>query len=281
MSKEIFKREIKNTIFSKRFLIYLFLIYLPLAIGIWFSYKMYNDPSILENFTSFLPNPIEKVNPNVAMMLHLDLSMLSIALVAILEGSEFIAGEKEKGTLKILVSKPIKRYKILLAKYFAFVTIFLPLLIISTTAMATALYYIGFGLISYDIFIAYLVGFLLFGIIYTNITTLFSSFTKKSTTASSLSFIFLIGWITLDFLITYLPNEINNLLEEFSLSHHINKVIGYLSDGKAALIATGANPLDPTTRSLIYTTIVLLLILTIIPILLSTYFLNKSDVGIY
>ncbi|PTD94475.1 hypothetical protein C9439_02355 [archaeon SCG-AAA382B04] len=278
MSKILFKKEIKKILFSKKFSLYLLLIYLPLVISILVSYKAYNDPSILETLTGFLPTPLKDMNPKVAMMIHLNLSMISIALVAMLEGSEFISEERESKTLLFLVSRPIKRYKILMSKYMAFILIFLPLLFVSTILMSLSVYYIGIGLISYEIFFAYLIAFLLFGIIYINIVTLIGSFANKSTTASLLSLISLFGWIILDFLTIYLPIGLKDVVEEFSLSYHINTIVGYLSDGEAALLATGVNKINPSVDSLIYTTTVLVLVLTILPLILSNYIFIRSDV---
>ncbi len=280
MSWKIFKREIKDTVFSKKYLVYLLLIYLPLILSIWFSYQMENDPSIIKNLTSFLPNPISELSPNVALMTHLDLSLLSIALVAILNASNFIAGERNRGIMPLLVSKPIKRYKIVFAKYFAFLVTYLPLLFISTVLMAASVFIIGIGLVETSILLAYILAALIYAVIYTNITTLISSLTKNVTYTNLISLIFLITWMTLDYLITYLPTDLKNVLEELSLSHHINKVIGYLTDGEAALFATGANSIDPTIESLIYTIIVLSLVLTILPLLISSYVFTKKDLGV-
>lgn len=275
---KVFKRELKNTILSRRFLLYLFLIFLPVAVGAWFSWLMYNDPSIIENMTSMIEKPIQEVNPTVSMMSYLDLSTIPIALAAILHASGFIAGERTRNLLPLLVSKPFKRWKLLLGKYFSFISLFLPLLVVATTIMAVSIEWIGIGNISWEIYLGYLSSILLYALIYTNISTLFSSITSNSTYASLTSFIFLVAWIILDFLISYLPAGISDIVEEFSLSHHINKVLGYITNSKGAIFATGAVHLDPSTQSFFYSLAFLLIGLTVLPLLLSVAIFQTSDV---
>lgn len=278
MFRKIFTKEIKKLLSSKSFLIYLFLIYLPLIISIWFSYQMHHDVTIIENLTQFLPEPITEVSPKIALMTHLDLSMISIALVAIIHMTKTIAGEKEEGTMSLLVSKPIKRSRILLAKWSSFLLVYSLLLASSVAIMAISIYYIGIGLVSSEIFLAYLIATLLFGFVYTNIATLFSSLTDKSRHSNLFSFIFLIGWMTLDFINTYLPMDLKDYVEEISLSHHINKVIGYITQKEAALFAAGAEAIYPTDLSFYYTISAILLVTTLIPLLLSVYVFNKQDI---
>jgi ABC-type transport system involved in multi-copper enzyme maturation permease subunit len=55
-------------------------------------------------------------------------------LIGILTAMDAIVGEKEKGTLELVLSKPLPRHSLLLGKYLAFVIMIVPLLVVELTA---------------------------------------------------------------------------------------------------------------------------------------------------
>lgn len=276
--KVIFRRETRDTILSRKFLIYLILLFLPLGMNIWFSWRMYEDPSILARMTFMLPEPIQEVTPAICMMSYLDMTTFPIALVAVLHASDFIAGEKERGMLSLLVSKPLPRWELILGKFFSFVVILLPLLTLNLLLMAFSIDRIGIGMMENDVLVGYLLAMFFYGIVYTSITTLFSAVTKKASVASLSTIVFLILWMILDFMITYLPQSTREVLNLFSLSHYINIALGFISDGNAALFVKGGVPEDPTVGTFISSLFTLLLPLTFLPLFLSLVIFQRKDV---
>lgn len=276
--KVIFRREIRDTVLTKKFVLYLVLLLFPVAMSIWFSWRMYEDPSILARMTFMLPEPIQEVTPMICMMSYLDMTTFSIALVAVLHASDFIAGEKSRGMLPLLVSKPLHRWELIIGKYSSFMTVFLPFLTVNIGLMTVALNSIGIGMIEREIFVAYLIAMLCYGIVYTSISTFFSSISNSASAASLGTIIFLIVWMILDFMTNYLPTETADLLNNFSLSHHINIVLGYISNGQAALFVKGGIPKDPSLMKFLYSFSAISIPLTLLPLLLSLLILEKQDV---
>ncbi|MFX0082076.1 MAG: ABC transporter permease subunit [Candidatus Hodarchaeota archaeon] len=276
--KEIFIRETRDTILSKRFLLYLTLLFLPLIMNVWFSWMMYKDPSIIQEMTSFLPDPILIVNPMICMMSYLDMATFSIALIAVLHSSDFIAGEQSRGMLTLLVSKPLHRWELIVGKYFSFMIVFLPLLTLNILLMAVSINIIGIGTVEGDLVGGYTFAVLFYGIVFTSIGTLFSVLSKRPSVASLGTMIFLILWMIFDFMNIYLPQTTADLLNTFSLSHYINKVLGFISNGKAGIFVTGGILEDPSIEIFITSLFAILVILTLIPVLLSVIILQKKDI---
>ncbi|NIQ07742.1 MAG: ABC transporter permease subunit [Candidatus Korarchaeota archaeon] len=274
----IFRRETQDTVLSKNFLIYLILLGLPVVMSVWFSWRMYEDPSILARMTFMLPEPIQVVTPMICMMTYLDMTTFSIALVAVLHASDFIAGEQDRGMLTLLVSKPMPRWHIILGKYLSFMLVFLPLLTLNLLLMATSINLIGIGTVEGDVFAGYLFAVLFYGIVYASITTLSSVLSTKPSVASLGTIIFLILWIILDFMTIYLPQNTADFLSNFSLSHHINIVLGFVSNGEAAIFVRGGIAKDPSFETLTYSLSAILLPLTLLPVLTSLLILEKKDV---
>lgn len=274
----ILNREIRDTILSKRFIIYLVLLLSPVVLNIWFSWMMYEDPSILEQMTAMFPEPLTKVNPTICLMSFIDITTFPIALVAVLHSSDFIAGEKERGTLTLLISKPLRRWEIIIGKLVSFMVIFLPLLTLNFLVMTLSIIIIGIGIADFSIVAGYLAVILSYAIVYTSIAVLFSVLSKKSSMASLGTIIFLILWIILDFLTIYLPKNTADVLNNVSLSHHINIVLGYISGGKAGIFVKGGIPKDPNIGEFIYSFSVIVVILSILPILLSILIFERKDI---
>jgi ABC-type transport system involved in multi-copper enzyme maturation permease subunit len=274
----IIKREIRDTVLSRRFIIYLILLIFPVVVNIWFSWMMYESPSILEQMTAMFPEPLTEVNPMICLMSFIDITTFPIALVAVIHGSDFIAGERERGMLTLLISKPLNRWEIILGKLFSFLVIFLPLLILSYFIMGLSLIFIGIGAADVNILLGYLTVILSYALVYTSIAMLFSVLSKKSSMASLGAIIFLILWMILDFLTIYLPKGITNFLNNISLSYHINIILGFISAGEAGLFVKGGIASNPTSAEFIYSLSVITIILIIIPILISVCVFERKDI---
>ena len=274
----IIKREIRDTILSKRFIIYLVLLLLPLVLNIWFCWMMYEDPSILQQMTAMFPEPLTEVNPTICLMSYIDIITFPIALIAVLHSSDFIAGEKERGMLTLLVSKPLHRWEIIIGKLFSFMVIFLPLLTLNFLMMVLSFILIGIGISDLNILIGYLTVIFFYAIVYTSIAVLFSVLSKRPSMASLGTIIFLILWMILDFLTIYLPKNTADVLNNISLSHHINIVLGFISGGEAGIFVKGGIPSDPNIGAFIYSFSVIVLILSIMPILLSIIIFKRRDI---
>ena len=274
----IVKRETRDTVLSRRFIIYLILLLLPLVLNIWFCWMMYEDPSILEQMTAMFPEPLTEVNPTICLMSYIDIITFPIALIAVLHSSDFIAGEKERGMLTLLVSKPLHRWEIIMGKLFSSMIVFIPLLTINFLIMALSLIFIGIGMPELNILLGYLVVILFYAIVYTSIAVLFSVLSKKSSMASLGTIIFLILWMILDFLTIYLPKNVADFLNNISLSHHVNIVLGFISGGEAGIFVKGGIPKDPDIGTFVYSFSVILFILSIMPILLSIFIFERKDI---
>lgn len=274
----IIKREIRDTVLSKRFIIYLILLLLPVVVNIWFSWMMYEDPSILQQMTAMFPEPLTEINPTICLMSYIDITTLPILLIAVLHSSDFIAGENERGMLTLLISKPLHRWEIIIGKLFSFMIIFLPLLTLNFLVMVLSFILIGIGIADVNILVGYLAVILFYAIVYTSISIFFSVISKRSSMASLGTIIFLILWMTLDFLTIYLPKNTANVLNNISLSHRVNIVLGFISGGEAGIFVKGGIAKDPNIGTFIYSFSVILIILTIIPILLSVFIFERKDI---
>jgi ABC-type transport system involved in multi-copper enzyme maturation permease subunit len=274
----IFKREIRDTVLSRRFIIYLILLIFPMIVNIWFSWMMYESPSILEQMTALFPEPLTEINPMICLMSFIDIITFPIALVAVLHSSDFIAGERERGMLTLLISKPLNRWEIIIGKLFAFMVIFLPLLILNFLVMVLSIIFIGIGIASANIILGYLIVILSYAMVYTSIAILFSVLSEKSSMASLGTIIFLILWMILDFITIYLPINIANFLNNISLSYHIDIVLGFISGGEAGLFVKGGIASNPTIGAFIYSLSVIWIILTIIPIIISILIFERKDI---
>lgn len=271
-------RETRDIILSKRFLLYLTLLFLPLIMNVWFSWMMYKDPSILLQMTYFLPEPIEIVTPMICMMSYLDIATFSIALIAVLHASDFIAGEQSRGMLTMLVSKPLHRWELIVGKYISFMVVFLPLLTLNIVLMTVSIYVIGIGAVEGVVLAGYIFAVLFYGIVFTSIATLFSVLSKRPSVASLGTMIFLILWMIFDFMNVYLPQTTADLLNTISLSHHINIVLGFISNGQAGIFAKGGILEDPGIEIFMTSLFAILVMLTLIPVLLSIIIFQKKDI---
>ena len=124
----IIKREVRDTVLSRRYLIYLSLIFIPVGLLAWLVRVLYSNPSALARVGAAYPEPIMAVTSVIALMLFVCGFVTFPALISIIHAGNFIAGDQEKGVLLLLASKPLQRWKILTAKYLSFLIAFVPLI---------------------------------------------------------------------------------------------------------------------------------------------------------
>lgn len=271
----IFKREVRDTALSSRFLLSLILMLLPVAIGAWFSNWMYKDSSIIAKITGML---YTKADPGSCMMMYAHIAPLPIALVAILHASDFIAGEEARGMLLLLSSKPLHRWEIVAGKYLSFLAVFLPLIALNTVLLAFSLSVLGIGTLTNEVLLGYIVSFFSIGVVYTSIATLFSSMTNKTLAAVLATFLFLILWYIFDWMLLYLPWKTVEFLEKFSLSYYLDNILGYISEAKAALLLRGAMPTRASPGDFLHSAGVIFIALGMAPVIISAIILEKRDI---
>jgi len=274
----LMRREVRERVLSKSFLIYLLLLLAPAGAGGWFSYALHQDPSALIKITELLPSgPIAKVTASVSMMIFADIFMIPMILTAVLQGGDSIAGEQSRGTLLLLISKPIHRWEIVLAKYASFLIIFTPLTAASTLIMSLSVAAVGIGRVGTDLFLGYLTSFIATEIVYVSIATLFSSCTRRSLTAVAAALVFAVLWMMLDLVIPYMPQETAEALKVLSPTNYTNGILSYLSQGKALpSIMGGFKATVSSTEFLRSLAVVTALIL--VPLSLSLIALETRDI---
>lgn len=271
----IFVKEMKMMVTSRRFLYSLILLFLPVAVGAWFCHAMWLDPSILLRMTGGWLIP---VTPKVCLMVFLDVAPLPVALTAIVFSSSFVAGEEERGTLLLLLSKPLSRMEIILAKYFSFLLILLSLVSLNLLFFNLSLRILGIGVTEMKVFLSYLLALFCVGVVYTSLGTLFSVAAGRTLSAILTGFLLLITWFLFDWIISYLPYSMISILEKFSLSYYINRIIGYTSQGEAVLFLGGGVPEVFSFMDLFVGLFAVLGILSALPLGLSIIIFNKKDI---
>jgi len=274
----LMRRELRERVLSKHFLIYLLLLLAPAGAGGWFSYALHQDPSALIKITELLPSgPITKVTASVCMMIYADILMIPMILTAVLQGGDSIAGEQSRGTLRLLISKPIHRWEIMLAKYVSFLIIFTPLTAASTLIMSLFVTAMGIGRVGTDLFLGYLTFFIVIEMVYVSIATLFSSCTRRPLTAVAAALVFVVLWMMLDLVIPYMPQETAEALKVLSPTNYTNGILSYLSQGKALpSIMGGFKATVSSTEFLRSLAVVTALIL--VPLSLSLIALETRDI---
>jgi len=273
----IFSREIRDTVLSKRFLIYLALIFMPVAIGAGFSYAVNQDPSMLAAMTSMLPQPITKVTPAISMMIYMDGASFAVVLIPIIHAADFVAGEESRGMLSLLASKPLPRWHIIFGKYSSFLVVFVPLVALSVGLMSLLIPLMGIGSVAGSLFLGYFIYLLAMGMVYASIATLFSSVSKRTLIAVLASFVLWIVWVMFDFMIIYLPEKIADVLNVFSLSYYASNILGYISGGVASLFVVGGVAKEVLFGDYLQA-IVVIIALIIIPVAASMLILQRKDI---
>lgn len=269
----IFSQETVNYLSSRRFIFSLLLIFLPAVAGIWFSNMMYYNPSIIAKMTG---GWITQVTPKICIMVYLDVAPLPVALAAIINASDFIAGERKRGMLQLLVSKPLHRSEIIMGKYLSFLLIFLILIFFKLAIFNIALKFLGIGLVENNVFFSYVIALALTATVYTSISTLFSTLMDNPLSAILAGFLLLIAWYIFDWMILYLPLSTVDVLKKFSLSYYIGNIIGYLSNGEAALFLGGFS--SRVSSGLFFRSFMVVLGLTLTPVVVSIIMLQRKDI---
>lgn len=269
----IFSQETVNYLSSRRFIFSLLLIFLPAIAGVWFSNMMYYNPSIIARMTG---GWITQVTPKICIMVYLDVAPLPVALAAIINASDFIAGERKRGMLQLLASKPLGRSEIIIGKYLSFLSVFLILIFFKLTIFTVALGFLGIGLVQNNIFFSYVVALALIGIVYISISTLFSSLMDTTLAVILAGFLLLIAWYIFDWMILYLPSSTSTVLEKFSLSYYVNNIISYMSEGKATLFLGGF--LSGVSLGLFFKSLMVVLALALTPVIISIIMLERKDI---
>lgn len=271
----MFTNEMKMMISSRRFVYSMILLFFPVAVGVWYCHIMWLDPSVLSRMTG---GWLTHVTPTVCTMVYMEVAPLPVALVAVIFASDFIAGEEERGTLLLLVSKPFSRSRIVLAKYFAFLLIFLVLVGLSMYIFSLSLGILGIDRLETIVLVSYTVGLFCIGIVYTSLAAFFSVVTIRTLTAILIGFILLVAWYIFDWMVGYLPYSVSLSLEKFSLSYYINKIIGYMSGGRANLLTAGGIPEVVSSPTFSFSLLVILGILTVLPLVSSVLILERKDI---
>jgi len=201
-----------------------------------------------------------------------------VALTAIVFSSSFVAGEEERGTLLLLSSKPLSRIEIILAKYSSFLLILLSLVSLNLLCFELSLRILGIGGTEMKPFFSYLLSLFCVGVVYTSLGTLFSVATDRSLSAILTGFLLLITWYLFDWIISYLPYSMVRVLEKFSLSYYINRLIGYTSQGEAVLFLGGGVPEVFSLIDFLVGVLAILGALSALSLGLSMVIFNKRDI---
>ena len=165
-----------------------------------------------------------------------------------------------------------------MGKYLSFLFIFLTLIFLKLSFFNIALKYLGIGLVENRVFFSYLTALVLTGIVYTSISTLFSTLLDSTLAVILAGFLLLIAWYIFDWMILYLPSSISNILEKFSLSFYVSNIINYLSEGEAALFLGGEAYSKVSLLLFLKSMVVALGCLTLVPVVASIAILQRRDI---
>ncbi len=229
----IIKREVRDTVLSRRYLIYIALMFIPVGLMAWLVRVMYDSPELLARVGAAYPTPILAVTAVLALMFFVCGFVTFPALISIIHAGNFVASDQEKGVLLLLASKPIQRWKIIADKYLSFLVAFVPLILASLGLMYLLIWAMGIGQASGGAFWGFFVWILTLVIVYTSIATLFSSMTRRPMEAILATLILFMVWITVDFIMVYLPTNIADVLSLFTISYHAQTFSSYISGGEA------------------------------------------------
>ena len=269
----ILRQESTYYLCSRRFILSALLIFLPAAVGLWFSYMMHQDPSIISRMTGGWVN---HVTPRVCMLVYLDVAPLPVALTAIINASDFIAGERKRGMLQLLLSKPVHWAEVVMGKYLSFLLIFSTLVFLKMVVFNIGLELLGIGLVEKTVFLSYVVALLLIGVVYVSILTLFSALMVSPLAAILTGFLLLIAWYVFDWMLLYLPLSVSNILEKFSLLYYINNIISHISNGEASLFLGGFSSEVPSSS--FFKSFMIVLGFILIPLIASIVILQRKDI---
>lgn len=135
-----------------------------------------------------------------------------LGLFAILYASTLIVGEKEMGTLKLVLSNKTKRSTFLFGKYIAGYTVLIIPLLISLLIGLLLLYFIGFPLFSSENFLRILSLFLLSLVFLSAFFTLGLFISTRTSRVSIAQIISFLAWILLTFVIPKVSEPLANFI---------------------------------------------------------------------
>ncbi len=201
-------------------------------------------PSIAKKFTE--ENPLLSVFPSLDLTL---IYKIVISLLALLFGFDAICGEKEKGTLKIILSQKVSRFKVIFGKYLGRLLTLAAILMISLIVgfLILVAHFASLSLMDWLRLVLFAVFTLLCISIFLILGFLVSTLTKKG--SSSLLFS-LIVWVALVIilpnLITYLatvmkptPTEKTVDVQAEEISNQTDKAIGAWQESHSQSITLG------------------------------------------
>ena len=272
----IFKREVRDTVLSQRYLIYLALMFIPVGLLAWLARVLYDNPAMLARLSAAYPEPIVTVTAVIALMFFVCGFIMFPSLISIIHAGNFIAGDQAGGMLLLLASKPLQRWKMIAAKYLSFLVVFVPLILASLGLMYLLIRVIGIGQAPSGVFWGFFVWILTIVIVYTSIATLFFSMTRRPMEAILATLILFMFWFTLDFIMVYLPTNIADVLSQFTLSYYAQTFSAYISGGEAISLMMYTVP--TVSSADFWRSLAVIVALIAILVVISMVVLHKRDI---
>ena len=212
-----------------------------------------------------------------------------IPIIALMLSYATIVGEREKGSLSLLLSYPIKREEIIIGKFLGL-----------SSVLAIAIF-IGFGIsgiiiginvkdVQWGDYLVFILSSILFGVVYIALAIFFSSVLKKRSTAIGAAifiwFLFAMIWNIILFGILVSNYGFDKISQEdwmapdwYYVSSIINPITAFsmlvaLNVGPVQADIAGKLPTFYTTE----TTLLILFLWVIIPLLVALYIFKKKDI---
>jgi len=212
-----------------------------------------------------------------------------IPIIALMLSYATIVGEREKGSLSLLLSYPIKREEIIIGKFLGL-----------SSVLAIAIF-IGFGIsgiiiginvkdVQWGDYLVFILSSILFGVVYIALAIFFSSVLKKRSTAIGAAifiwFLFAMIWNIILFGILVSNYGFDKISQEdwtapdwYYVSSIINPITAFsmlvaLNVGPVQADIAGKLPTFYTTE----TTLLILFLWIIIPLLVALYIFKKRDI---
>lgn len=122
------------------------------------------------------------------------LAIYLIPLIALLLGFDAIVGERERGSLDLLLAMPITRLELLLGKYLG-LAVALTLSTLAGFALVAVLLYRQFGMAAFGQYLGFVVTAVLLGLAFLSQAVLLSVITRERTRASGLAIAVWFGFV--------------------------------------------------------------------------------------
>ena len=212
-----------------------------------------------------------------------------IPIIALMLSYATIVGEREKGSLSLLLSYPIKREEIIIGKFLGL-----------SSVLAIAIF-IGFGIsgiiiginvkdVQWGDYLVFILSSILFGVVYIALAIFFSSVLKKRSTAIGAAifiwFLFAMIWNIILFGILVSSYGFDKISQEDWMApdwYYVGSIINPIT-AFSMLVALNVGPVQADIAGKLptfYTTETTLLILflwVIIPLLVALYIFKKRDI---